>query len=237
MKKLIIVLLAVCLSASAFAVDKDPQISEVFVTDTQIVILGSNFEEPEVSLGDAGSLVLAHPAEINVLVAILPADPMTAGDYKLTVSQGKDGKYLVSYDLTIGAVGPQGPQGVQGEKGDTGAASTVQGPRGIQGEKGDTGAAGAPIGFYTVSKANANCPPYQDCNTWAEVKCSAGDKVTGGGWYLDEGVVLGNDMYLIRRSAPTSDGRGWRIDAIESDLGWDEDVGFYAYAVCADLTP
>jgi len=124
MNKLIIVLLAVCMSASAFAKDKDPQISEVFVTDTQIVILGSNFDEPEVSLGDAGSLVLAHPAEINVLVAILPADPMTAGDYKLTVSQGKDGKYLVSYDLTIGAVGPQGPQG---EKGDTGP----QGPTGI----------------------------------------------------------------------------------------------------------
>ena len=62
MKNLIIVLLAICMSASAFAKkDKDPQISEVFVTDTQVVILGSNFAEPEVSLGNAGPLVLAQP--------------------------------------------------------------------------------------------------------------------------------------------------------------------------------
>jgi cysteine-rich repeat protein len=40
-----------------------------------------------------------------------------AGDYRLTVSQGKKGNDQDAYDLTIGAVGPAGPQGPAGADG------------------------------------------------------------------------------------------------------------------------
>ena len=119
MKNLIIMLLAVCMSASAFAKDdKVPQISEVLVAGDQVFIVGSHFDEPEVSLGEFGLLLLDGLPSPDLIVAYLP-DPIDPGDYKLTVSQGDNGKDQVSYDLTIGAVGPQG------ETGPTGASTSL----------------------------------------------------------------------------------------------------------------
>ena len=138
MKNLLIMLLAVCMSASAFAKDKDPQISEVLVAGDQVFIVGSNFDEPEVSLGKFGLLLLNGIQSPDLIVAYLP-DPIEPGDYQLTVSQGNKSKVQVDYDLTIGAVGPQGPPGadstVPGPQGDPGADGTI----GPQGEKGDPG--------------------------------------------------------------------------------------------------
>jgi hypothetical protein len=136
--------LVVCLlvSTSIYAKTAPAKISEVFVdTDNnQLVISGSGFDTPDVSLGE-------YPDFLNLdsstgdyeLVVDLPLN-IPDGDYKLTISQITrtyvDPKgYAITtskddWDLTIGAVGPEGPQG---DKGDTG----------LQGDQGDTGADGA----------------------------------------------------------------------------------------------
>lgn len=64
----------------------------------------------------------------------LPADVL-AGDYKLTIKQGKKHD---TYDLTIGAVGPVGPAGEDGVDGIDG----INGTNGATGAKGEDGANG-----------------------------------------------------------------------------------------------
>jgi hypothetical protein len=77
--------------------EKAPTISEVFVDlfDEEIIVVGSDFNDPSVSLGEEGLLNVIEDTTSEIHVE-LPAIP--DGDYTLTVSQGK---YQVSYDLTI----------------------------------------------------------------------------------------------------------------------------------------
>ena len=126
------------------ASSKHPLITEVYVGDEEILITGSNFANPDVILGDA--LFLTVNSSASTWIRAQTPD-IEDGDYKLIVSQGKRGKHIDEYDLTIGAVGPRGPQGIAGESGPQGEAGEVggQGPQGEvgpQGEQGDTGAIG-----------------------------------------------------------------------------------------------
>jgi len=69
----------------------------------QVVIQGSNFNYPNVSLGEYTSFLtpVSFDGDFQVVVE-LPLN-IPDGDYKLTVSQGIQGFDLDVYDLTIGA--------------------------------------------------------------------------------------------------------------------------------------
>ena len=112
-----------------------PSISSVIVNtdDVEIQIFGSNFADPEVTLGPfifSPPYLLSEPDEL-----IIAIPPMVPGDYKLILTQNKD---EVEWDLTTGAVGSEGPkgdtgpQGGVGPQGPQGADSTVAGPQGAQ---------------------------------------------------------------------------------------------------------
>ena len=149
--KLSISILCLALSTTALAKKLTPQISEVWIdTDNnQLVISGSGFDNPDVSLGAYAGFLPPVSSSADEVVVELP-DPVDAGDYKLTVRQGKGGKDQDYYDLTIGAVGPRGEKGdtgEQGSKGDTGEQGPKgdageQGPQGVEGPKGDQGLQG-----------------------------------------------------------------------------------------------
>jgi hypothetical protein len=127
---------------------KKPLITEVYVGDTVTLITGTNFDNPDVLLGN-GLLLDILTSDDTMIEVSTPA--IGDGDYKLIVSQGKNGKDIDEFDLTIGAVGPQGPQGADGAAGPiglTGAAGTngtngTNGVDGAQGPVGLTGPAGA----------------------------------------------------------------------------------------------
>jgi hypothetical protein len=106
--KLCISVLCLLISTAVLATGVQPQISEVSVAGDQVFIMGSNFDNPEVSLGEFGLLLLDGLPSAELIVADLP-DLIVPGDYKLTVRQGKGGKDQDDYDLTIGAVGPGTP--------------------------------------------------------------------------------------------------------------------------------
>jgi len=95
-----------------------PKISAVIVdseTDpaiTSITIFGSEFLTPEVDLGIWGPLTILTSTDTQIDAVSLTSIP--AGDYKLVVSQGNNGKQQDDYDLTIGAVGPTGATGENG---------------------------------------------------------------------------------------------------------------------------
>lgn len=83
-------------------------ITQVFVdvpVADQVTINGSDFDNPNlvVTLGDFTTpLVMVIPATPNRIIAHLP-DPITAGDYLLTVRTGGGPNRQDDYDLTIGA--------------------------------------------------------------------------------------------------------------------------------------
>lgn len=121
--KFFISVLCLLFSTTVLAKKLTLQISEIWVDsdNNQLVISGSGFDSPDVSLGAySGFLVPVSTAEDEVVVELPNA--LDAGDYKLIVSQGKNGNDQVDYDLTIGAVGPQGEQGPPGADGTGGGA-------------------------------------------------------------------------------------------------------------------
>ncbi len=190
-------------------------IAEVWVdfNNNEIKIIGVNLDNghmPFVTLGDDSTPLVLNSYAATEIVVVLPAVP--DGDYLLAVSTGPAVKNYDEYDLTIGAVGPQGLQGEQGPPG----------PPGV-------------LGFYTRHADNCN-DAIQTCYTYAEPKCDSGDKVTGGGWTATGAHA--SELLLISRDGPTSDGRGWRVDAYSSDGHLDEeDLVLNVYAICVDLTP
>ena len=145
--KLGLSILVLLVSTTVIAKGAKPEITEVFVdTDhNQLVITGSGFASPDVNvrLGGYPDVLTLDPdlSSPEELVVDLPGE-VAAGDYKLTVSQGKNGEDQDDYDLTIGAngaEGPAGPTGPAGAQGPTGPA----GPAGQAGPAGDRGPAGA----------------------------------------------------------------------------------------------
>lgn len=125
--RLFISVLFLLVSTNVLAKGETPQISEVLIDldNNQLIISGSGFDNPDIRLGGYPDLLTldSEVSDANFLVVDLP-DAVDAGDYRLTVSQGKKGKDQDDYDLTFGAVGPQGERGPKGDKGDPGA----QGP-------------------------------------------------------------------------------------------------------------
>ena len=159
LKKLCICVLFLLVSTNVLAKGAEPQISEVMIDldNNQLIISGSGFDNPDVKFGGYEELLTLDSdlSDENFLVVDLPIG-VGAGDYRLTVSQGKKGKDRDDYDLTIGAVGPQGEQGLQGPVGPQGPVGAdgatgpqgvagpqgAQGPTGSDGDKGDTGDTG-----------------------------------------------------------------------------------------------
>ena len=151
--KLCISVLLLLASTTVLAKGAQPQIAEVFVdTDNnQLVISGSGFDSPDVSVSLGGYpdfLILNTDLSTEEeLVVDLPGI-VGAGDYKLTVSQGRKGKNQDDYDLTIGAVGPPGEQGFTGPSGQVG-------PRGPEGLSGTDAIATRTFSVITSSNLNS----------------------------------------------------------------------------------
>ena len=163
--KLWLSVLFLLVSTTVLAQNAKPEITEVFVDteNNQLIISGSGFDSPDVSVNLGGypdALTLdTDLSTAEELVVDLP-DNVGAGDYKLTVSQGKKGKDQDDYDLTIGAIalagpaGPAGPPGAPGPAGPEGAP----GPAGAQGPAGPEGAAG-PAGPEGLAGAQGPAGP------------------------------------------------------------------------------
>jgi len=143
-----IIITGLCLIISTGANAKPPPIiTEVFIdfaagTDGEISIIGTDFANSEVRLGEyPGLLPLVHPVAADLVVVELPSG-IADGDYTLTLSQGRQSD---EYDLTIGAVGPTGPQGDSGADGADGTNGTngADGADGADGTNGINGADGA----------------------------------------------------------------------------------------------
>ena len=155
-------LLAASLPALAKGKKNPPPSITAVIVDTvagEVQILGSDFTDPDVTLGPVVlplPYLLSAPGE---LIIEIPA--MVPGDYKLILAQGKN---EIEWDLTIGAaglqgpeglpgtdgaVGPEGPQGPQGDQGPVGNDG-AQGPQGDQGPVGNDGADGADGAFPAV---------------------------------------------------------------------------------------
>jgi hypothetical protein len=123
-----------------------------------------------------------------------------------------------------GEVGPTGPEGPAGPQGEVGPA----GPQGEIGPMGPVGPQGEPGGTNTYLVYEMEIAPRGQFS-WTRAWCDIGDHALGGGFTLG-GVWLnavGSFPYLDR---------GWEVRVWNPADGSGE-VGFYAYVVCADLTP
>jgi|GEM_PF-4735318 len=104
-----------------------------------ITIYGISFDRkgktPVIKLAGEALTVTEFNDSRIVADLLVNDEPVSAGDYRLSVSVGNKSKFKDSYDLTIGAVGLHGPQGLQGEQG-------VPGEIGLQGEQGEQGLQG-----------------------------------------------------------------------------------------------
>ena len=154
----------VFLASSAWAtfLKKDPQILEVFVSPDQreVLILGKHFpKNPQVSLGDQGLLLVQSGSTDTEIRADLPP-ALEAGDYLLTVSNGKKYKRKsAEYNLTIGTEGPTGPEGATGPQGPSGPTGVglpggtgATGPSGPRGPTGATGPSNENVAFAGVNR-------------------------------------------------------------------------------------
>lgn len=140
----VLLFLSLPLSAANPPTLKAKPIISTVVVDTaagELVISGKDFSNPTVTLGE---LVIPPPhllSEKSQLKIAIPT--LTPGDYKLTLSQGKNGKYRTDFDLTVGAAGPQGERGSPGPQG-------IPGPQGTPGPQGADGAPGTITGPLTA---------------------------------------------------------------------------------------
>ena len=119
--------------------------------------------------------------------------------------------------LSWNIVGPQGEQGPQGEPG----------PQGEQGPQGEPGV----LGFYTVESAVTTV--YGNNDKVVDVFCDPGDQVTGGGYQS----VSFDPNVVVRHNYPPvySADEEWSVRVVNFSTTSSHD--FYAYVVCADLTP
>ncbi len=204
---------------------KKPEIFEVFVettgTDPVIQIIGDHFDNPEVSLGIQGSLVVTY-WDTNLVEVETP--PVPDGDYKLTVRQGNKGKDKKDFDLTIGSgggtEGPQGPAGPQGEQGIPG----LQGPAGEDGSGGGGGLTGWEIVSTTQTISN------QSLTQFTTPVCPAGKVAMSGGAGPASPPFSGVRAHLVY-SYPN--GSNWRV-GVENTSGVVKN--WKSYTVCATGT-
>ncbi len=131
------------------------KITEVFVNseDDTLTITGRNFDlrgNLQVQLGQLGGLPIVGVPSATEIVAGIPQE-LTAGDYRLKVSRGRQNRKNDTFDLTIGAIGSAGEPGEDGTdctilgtivSCDDGRQADVQGPPGPQGPVGPQGPAG-----------------------------------------------------------------------------------------------
>jgi len=206
---------------------KKPEISEVFVettgTNPVIQIIGNHFDNPDVSLGTQGSLVVTYWDEstIEVETPVVPD-----GDYKLTVRQGVNGKDKKDFDLTIGSgggtEGPQGPAGPQGEQG-------IPGPQGPAGEDGSGGGSGGITGWEIVTTTKViSSAQFEQFTTPV---CPAGKVPMSGGAGPASPPYSGVRAHLVY-SYPN--GPNWRV-GVENTSGGTKN--WKSYTVCATGTP
>lgn len=144
-------------------------------------------------------------------------DPSTA-----TCGAG-EGALAWSQTPPPGPKGATGPQGANGDQGDQGP----QGPKGVtgdlgfpgpQGPQGPEGPPGSPFYAATFSEYVELPPLNEDVTVTAA--CSAGRKVVGWGWGLEDG-----DIVIAR---PTDDFSAWQVTARSLTGGHVQ-----AIAVCA----
>jgi len=95
--------------APALASQEQVNITEVYVNDTSIVILGEDLlfgqSDTEVALGEFGVLTIIGTPTNTLIEVSLPA-LITDGDYRLRVSGGAKIKQSDEYDLTISTAPP-----------------------------------------------------------------------------------------------------------------------------------
>lgn len=178
--KLTVISLASALLLAApplLAKNKDPIVTEVYVDldANEMHIIGEEFDEPKVRLGNYPSNLNLISGNDDLLVVELPAG-LVEGSYVLEVENKKNKS--TNFDLTIastggGGSGEQGPAGPQGEAGPAG----VQGPAGAQGPVGPQGSAGAqgPAGPQGSAGAQGSAGP-QGAQGAAGAQGPAGDK-------------------------------------------------------------
>jgi hypothetical protein len=117
----------------------------------KLTIVGSGFgtTKPQVTISQAGALVLSYNANI-VVVQIPSVIDAIPGSYHLTLTTGTMGTSnepeTADIDVTLGAVGPTGPAGLPGAQGPLGPIGTTgpAGPSGPTGPTGPTGPQGPP---------------------------------------------------------------------------------------------
>ncbi len=141
-------------------VQRSLKITEVFVNneDDTLTITGRNFDlrgNLRVQLGQLGDLPIVGIQSDTEIVAGIPPD-LTAGDYLLKVSRGRQNRKKDTFDLTIGAIGSTGEPGDDGTdctilgtivSCDDGRQADVQGPPGPQGPQGPVGPQGSAGGL------------------------------------------------------------------------------------------
>jgi len=190
---------------------KKPEISEVFVettgTNPVIQIIGNHFDNPDVSLGTQGSLVVTY-WDKNLIEVETPLVP--DGDYKLTVRQGDKGKDKKDFDLTIGSGGgTEGPQGPAGEDG--------------------TGGGGGVTGWEIVTTTQTISN--QSLTQFTTPVCPAGKVPMSGGAGPAAPPFTGVRAHLVY-SYPN--GSNWRV-GVENTSGVAKN--WKSYTVCATGTP
>ncbi|MFC1776845.1 IPT/TIG domain-containing protein [Pseudomonadota bacterium] len=199
---------------------KKPVISEVFVDttsaspDTLITIIGSNFDNPDVSLGTQGFLTVTDWDETMIEVET-PVE--LDGDYKLTVSQGINGKNTDEFDLTISSGGGVGPQGPVGPPGPAGASST--------------GGGGGLTGYQVISGIKAIS--VQGITMFSTGSCPVGQIAISAGARQPIGGLTTMRLQKLLYMYPSSSQR-WAM-AIDSQDQASRDWTWYV--VCADGTP
>jgi len=113
-RKLMAILVAACISTSAFAASLEVRGITADTTANLVTIKGVNLID---ATGHSPKLVLLGALQLPVvsasgdqIVASLPSG-IAPGSYRLTVGYGAGNTQSDQFDLTLGAAGPQGPKG------------------------------------------------------------------------------------------------------------------------------
>lgn len=158
--------------------------------------------------------------------------------------------------LTWNTGGPQGPAGPAGPVGDPGAPGVTgpagsAGPQGFPGVAGPQGPAGEPgpagpqgptgdaglVRVYTVGGSWTSLP-VGGAYIMTQALCRAGDAVTGGGFWTDDGGVPLESGVQVKGSGPL-----WDLQDPYSAVGWNvmarnsrssgAPLRVHAYVMCA----
>ena len=192
-------LVTALLSTSAFAAEP-PVITRVSDIGGQLSIEGSGFDRGVTPVVELGSTVLVVATFSDTqIIATLPG-AITDGDFLLVVDNSKD---VVTYDLTLGAVGPTGPTGPAGPPG---------GVDGYQIAMEETG-----VDAFPVKQLQVSCPD--------------GKNALGAGWAVLDGTsaILDGRATTFQ---PASDGSYWLVNAV-NDSTFEPNWKLRVWVICA----